>query len=209
LYEKEKAMEEPLTWGQLHALMDELRAMARALLALERNAQSLQPTGLVLTALRRQVPGGTSDEAEINWDEITWPNRKFFFGAMYKAMWRALIDRARGGGSRKRKPRTVQVEEIHLENLARTAEERPEQIEALRIAMGRLREQRADWAELLEHYYFCNYSWADIACVMGVSDSTAKRMGERARLLLYREILKILNEEDVTPGGTHDAVADD
>jgi hypothetical protein len=83
-------MDEPITWDQLHALMDELRAMARALLALEGNARSLhQPTALVLSALRRQVPGGT-DQIEVNWNEITWPNRQYFFGAMYKAMWRAL-----------------------------------------------------------------------------------------------------------------------
>lgn len=88
-------IEEPITWDQLHALMDELRAMARALLAQEGNARSLHPTGLVLTALRRQVPGGTEGRTKVNWDEITWPNRRYFFGAMYQAMWCALLDHAR------------------------------------------------------------------------------------------------------------------
>jgi hypothetical protein len=212
---KEEAMdevEEPITWDQLHALMDELRAMARALLALEGNAQSVQqPTALVLSALRRQVPGGTEDRNEINWDEITWPNRRYFFGAMYQAMWRALLDHARKR-NKKRRLRTIQVEEIHLENLARTADERPEQIEALRIALGRLRERHPDWAELLEHRYFSGYSWEEAARAMGVSEKTARRrmqeVWEQARLLLHHEILKILNEEDITPEGPH-GVADE
>jgi RNA polymerase sigma-70 factor, ECF subfamily len=205
---KEQAMEEPVTWDQVNALMDELRAMARALLALEGNAQSLQqPTALVLTALRRQVPGGTKDRTEVNWDEITWPNRAYFFKAMREAMWRALVDHARKR-KKKRRLRTVQVEEIHLENLARTADEQPEQIEALRIALERLRERHPDWAGLIEHHYLSGYSWEEAARVMGISERTARREGERARLLLHREILKILNEEDITPGGPH-GVADE
>jgi hypothetical protein len=202
-------MEEQITWDQLHALMDELRSMARALLALEGNAQSLQqPTALVLSALRRQIPGGTEGRTEVNWNEITWPNREYFFGAMYRAMWRALRDHARKR-NKKRGLRTVQIEEIHLENLARTAEEQPEQIEALRIALDRLREQRADWAGLIEHHYLSGYSWQEAARVMEVSEKTARRHFERARLLLCREILKILNEEDITLEDPYGAAADE
>jgi hypothetical protein len=301
-------MEEPITWDQLDGLMQELRGMARALLALEGNAQSLQqPTALVLTALRRQVPGGTQDRTEVNWNEITWPNRKYFFGAMYKAMWRALRDHARGhkntgfdlrsvswgdgssvpsrgtnlvilgtanngllhirifdaGGNlitdtdetrlpdapaeaitalkqqlpgllppykpsgaektrllaqarsivsqthNQRWGRSVQIEEIHLENLARSADERPEQIEALYIALDRLRGLNPDWAGLIEHHYLAGYSWEEAGRVMGLSDKTARRHGERARLVLAREICKILNEEDITSGGPHGAAADE
>lgn len=201
-------MDQPITWDQLHALMSELRAMARALLALEGNAQSLhQPTALVLSALRRQVPGGT-DRSEVDWNEVTWPNRRYFFGAMHKAMWRALRDHARKR-NKKRRLRTVQVEEIHLEDLARTAAERPEQIEALRMALEQLREHHPDRAGLIEHHYLSGYSWAEAARVMGVGERTARREGERARLLLYREILKILNEEDIPLEGPYGAAADD
>jgi hypothetical protein len=199
-------MDEPITWDQLHALMDELRAMARALLALEGNARSLQqPTALVMSALKRQVSGGTN-RIEVNWNEITWPNRRYFFGAMKKAMWRALRDHAR---KKKRALRTVQIEEIHLENLARTAEERPEQIEALGVALKRLRQQKPDWAELIEHHYFSGYSWEDAGRFMGIVEKTARLHGAKARLLLHREILKILNEEDITLEGSHGPTADE
>jgi RNA polymerase sigma factor (TIGR02999 family) len=208
---KEQAMEELITWDQLHALMGELRAMARALLALEGNAHSIRPTGLVLSALIRQVPGGTGDRTEVNWDEITWPNRRYFFGAMYQAMRRALWDHARKR-NKKRGLRPVQIEEIHLENLSQTVDERPEQIAALLIALERLREGHPDWAELIEHRYFCGYTWDQAARAMEVSERTARRdwqkNWEQARLLLHHEILKILNEEDMTPGGPH-GVADE
>jgi RNA polymerase sigma factor (TIGR02999 family) len=200
---KEPITEEPITWNQLLALMDELRAIARALLAREGNAQSIQPTALVNSALRRQVPGGTEGGAEVNWGEITWPTRRDFFAAMKTAMKRALCDHARKR-KKKRALRTVQIEEIHLENLAQTADERPEQIEALFMALERLREQHPKGAEIIEHRYFSGYSWEEAARVMGVSERTARRDGERARLLLHDEMLKILNEEDITPGGPHE-----
>lgn len=203
--------EEPITWDQLLTEMDELRAMARALLAWEGNAHSIQPTGLVLSALRRQVPGGTENRSEedrnkINWNEITWPNREYFFGAMRIAMRRALLDHARRR-NKKRDLRTVQIEEIHLQDLARTADERPEQIKALFMALERLRERHPGWAELLEHHYLSSYSWEEAGRVMGVSERQARRDGERARLLLHREILKILNEEDITPEDSHGVAA--
>jgi hypothetical protein len=201
-------MDEPITWDQLHALMGELRTMAQALLRLERNAGSLQqPTALVLSAIRRQVNSGIN-RSEVNWNEITWPNRRYLFRAMYKAMGRALRDHARRR-NKQRRIRTVQIEEIHLENLARTAEERPEQIEALRIALERLREQNSDWAELIEHHYLSRYTWEQTARVMGIGEKTARLHGEQARLLLHREILRILNEEDITVEHSHGADADE
>jgi hypothetical protein len=199
---KEQAMKEPITWEQVPALMDDCRRLARYLLALEGDARSIQPTGLVNSALRRLVPGGTEGGAEVNW-EITWPNRRIFFAAIHQAMRWALLDHARRR-NKKRRLRPVQIEEIHLENLAQTVDERPEQIEALFMALERLRERHSDRAKLIEHHYFSGYSWEEAARVMGVSERTARRDGERVRLLLHDEILTILNEEDITPGGPHE-----
>jgi hypothetical protein len=188
--------------------MGELRAMARNLLRLEGNAHSLHyPTALVLTALRRQVRGGM-DRSEVDWNAITWPNRQYFFGAMYQAMWRALRDHARSR-KKKRQIRTIQIEEIGLKNLPRTAEERPEQIVALRIALKRLREQNSHWAGLIEHHYLSGYTWEEAARVMGRGEKAARLHGEQARLLLHREILKILNEEDIALEHSHGADADE
>lgn len=195
-------IEVPVTWDHVPELMDDLRAMARSLLALEGGGQSLQqPTELVLTALRRQVPGGI-DRNEVDWENVTWRNRAYFFGAAYQAMKRALIDHARRRIT-KRRIQAVQIEEINLENLVQTADERPEQINALWIALGRLRERHPDWADLVEHHYLSGYSWEEAARVMGVSERKARRDGERAKLLLHREITKILNDEDTSPEASH------
>jgi RNA polymerase sigma factor (TIGR02999 family) len=176
--------------------MDELRGMARALLAAEGTAQSLQPTALVLSALRRQAPGGTERRAEVDWDGVTWPNRRYFFAAAYAAMKRALIDHARvRKGKRKNLLRPARIEEIHIENLARTADEHPEQAEALAEALGRLAERHPDWAELVEHGYFAGYTVAEAARAMGISERSAGRMWLQARLLLHDEILRILNAQ--------------
>src|SRR4051812_7907223 len=43
-----QAMAEPVTWDDLHALLEELRALARGLLGLEDSAQSLQMPARVL-----------------------------------------------------------------------------------------------------------------------------------------------------------------
>jgi RNA polymerase sigma factor (TIGR02999 family) len=188
-------MEEPITWDDVHALMEELRARARALLALEKNAQSLQPTALILTALRRQKPAG------VDWNEVTWPDRKYFFGAMYRAMWQALIDHAKKRLSKKY-IRPVQVEQLHLDNLVQTADERPEQLVALRLALKRFRERHPEWAELVEHRYMSGYTVEESARVMGVSERTIRRRWERewerVRLLLFKEVHHILNEEDIS-----------
>ena len=91
-------MEERFTAGQLTTAMVQLRAMARALLALEGNAQSLQPTDLVDSMIIRIAPGG------FDWSEATWPNRSYFLGAARTAMREALIDHARRRNAKKRPP---------------------------------------------------------------------------------------------------------
>jgi RNA polymerase sigma factor (TIGR02999 family) len=187
----------PITWAEVHALMDELRHMATMLLGLEGNAQSLQPTALVLTALRRQKPAGT------DWGEVSWPNRKYFFGAAHEAMRRALIDHARKR-KRKRVLRAVRLEEVRLDDLAQLVQHHPEQVEALTVALARLRERHPDWAEVVEHRYFSGYTLEETACVMEVGERTVRRWWEQARLLLYDEVLRILTDENVEVEDAHE-----
>lgn len=182
---------ENLTWDDVHQVMQELRQIAQRLLTLENNAQSLTPTGLVLTALRRQVP------CERDWQDVTWKDRSYFLGAMYQAMRRALIDHARARNAKKRsRLRTVRVEEIRLDDLAGTAEKHPEHVEALTLALERLRVERPEWAALVEHRYFAGYTIGETARVLGRSEKTVRRWWEQARVLLHDEVLRLLNTED-------------
>lgn len=182
-------MDETFTWDQLDALMEELRVMARTLLSHELNAESIRPSDLIASAIRRMAPAG------LDWGQVTWPNRRYFLGTAYEAMQRALVDHARKRNARRRPPpgRRIQPEEIHLENLVQVAHERPDQFEALQHALERMRAQHPDWVELVNHHYYSGYTWEEIAAVMEISEKSARRWGERALLVLNREILHILN----------------
>ena len=81
-------MEDHLSWDELYPFLEEVKALARGLLRHEHHA-SLQTTALVLSALRRQR------HADQDWQTVTWANRQYFFGALYRAMTRALLDHAR------------------------------------------------------------------------------------------------------------------
>lgn len=182
-------MEERITWEDLalEPFMAELRAMARALLGWEGQAESLQPTALVLTALRRLR------RAEQDWSEVTWQNRHYFFGAMYTAMKRALIDHGRKRMAQKRAVSVVRLEDLQFYDLPRTVEEAPEQVVALVETLEQLEKDHPEWAEVVEHRYFGGLTSQDTARALGVSKATVDRMWGRARVFLYDEILRRLN----------------
>src|SRR5215510_14247250 len=98
-------MEDRLRWDDVVLLLDDVKAMARGVLRRERDA-SLQTTALVLSALRRQR------YADQDWSQVTWPNRQYFFGALYRAMDRVLLDHARSRARRREVP--VRPEELHM-----------------------------------------------------------------------------------------------
>ena len=181
-------MEELITWDDLEPFMAEVRAMARDLLRREWQAESLQITALVQTALRRQRG------AEQDWSEVTWQNRHYFFGAMYTAMKRALIDHGRKRMAKKRTDiSVVRVEDVQLHNLPRTVEEAPEQAIALGEALEQLAKEQPELAQVVEHRYLGGLTIEETARVLGVNVNTVKRRWNRARVLLHDEILRRLN----------------
>lgn len=176
----------PVTWSQLHTLGEELREMARRLLALEGNAQSLQSMDLVQTAFRRMAP------ADLDWDKVTWDSRAHFFGAAREAMRRALIDHARARKANKRPPKPVQPEDLQLEDVVGTAHRHPEQLEALLEALERMQGRYPEWAKLVELRYYLGYTAEEAARFLGMAQRTAGREWERAQYWLYKEVDRIL-----------------
>lgn len=189
-------MTEPISWEQALELMDELRGAARQLLAREAHA-TLSPSQLVWTALRRHWRPG------VELEDLTWDNRRHLFGAMYRAMRCALIDRARArrvalGRGFGQLPEVVAADlRIQRHELGQAADQNPEQLEALIEALERMatRPDQAKWVELLQHHYFSNFTWAEAGRAMDppMSESTVMRIWQRARLVLYDEVLRILN----------------
>jgi RNA polymerase sigma-70 factor, ECF subfamily len=179
-------MEDRLSWDELFPLMTEVKAMACGLLRREHQA-SLQTTGLVLTALRRQRL------ADQDWQSVTWPNRQYFFGAMYRAMTRALLDHARVRARRRELP--VYPEDLQFDDLHQTLVREPALVVALLDALAELRQTQPQWVEAIEHRYYGGLTLEETARMMEVDERTIRRWWDRTRLVLAQKIIQRMHEE--------------
>ena len=165
-------------------LMAEVKALARGLLRREHQA-SLQTTALVLTALRRQRL------ADQDWQSVTWLNRQYFFGAMYRAMTRALLDHARARARRRELP--VGPEDLQFDDLDQTLTREPALLVALLDALAELRQTQPQWVEAIEHRYYGGLTLGETARMMDVDERTIRRWWDRARLVLSQRIIELMN----------------
>jgi DNA-directed RNA polymerase specialized sigma24 family protein len=150
----------------------------------ERQA-SLQTTALVLSALRRQR------SAAQEWEQVTWPNRHYFFGALYRAMERVVLDHARVRARRRESP--VRPEDLPVDDLPQTLGREPAQVVALLEALAALRQTHPQWVTALEHRYYGGLTLEETARMMEVDERTIRRWWDRARLVLAQGILARLN----------------
>jgi RNA polymerase sigma factor (sigma-70 family) len=177
-------MEDRLRWDDVVLLLDEVKTMARGMLHRERDA-SLQTTALVLSALRRQRYAGQ------DWEQVTWPNRQYFFGALYRAMERVILDHARIRARRREIP--IRPEDLQFDDLHQTLEREPAQVVALLEALAALRQTQPQWSEAIEHRYYGGLTLEETARMMAVDERTVRRWWDRARLVLAQDILTRLN----------------
>jgi RNA polymerase sigma factor (sigma-70 family) len=179
-------MEDRISWDDVYPLMAEVKALARGLLRQEYQA-SLQTTALVLTALRRQRLVGQ------DWGQVTWANRQYFFGAIYRAMERALLDQARVRARRRESP--VRPEDLQVDNLHQAMAREPAQVVALLEALAELRQVQPQWVEAIEHRFYSELTLEETARMMGVDERTIRRWWDRARSLLAQRIIDRMNAE--------------
>ena len=179
-------MDTALSWDEIWPFLEEGKALARGLLRRERLA-SLHTTALVLSALRRQRP------ADQDWQTVTWANRQYFFGALYRAMERALLDHARARARRREIP--VRPEDLEVDDLRHAMEREPAQVVALLDALAELKQQQPQWAEALEHWFYGGLTLEETARMMAVDERTIRRWWDRARPMLAHRILQLLNAE--------------
>jgi RNA polymerase sigma factor (TIGR02999 family) len=182
-------MSEKFEWKDVYDAMADLRAMADKLLADESNARSLQPTALVLTALRRQKPEG------LDWSDVSWETREYFFGAMRQAMKRALIDHARKRNAKKRKGiRTTSYDVSQIEDLPKLADEQPEVYIALEHAIEELKTTQPEWVLVFVYRYYNGLTIEQVAGLMKKSEKTIRNWSNRIRVLLREAIERKLTE---------------
>ena len=188
-------MEDRISWDEVYPLMAEVKALARRLLRQEHQA-SLQTTALVLTALRRQRL------VDQDWSQVTWANRQYFFGALYRAMGRALLDHARVRARRREIP--VRPEDLQLNALPEAMAREPAQVVALLDTLAELRQAQPQWVEALEHRFYGELTLEETARMMAVDERTIRRWWDRARTVLAQRIIERMNA-DIGGEGTHES----
>jgi RNA polymerase sigma factor (TIGR02999 family) len=183
------AKSEIITVHDLKNLIGELRSMARRLLLTESDPQSLTPTALAMSALRR------AKVSDMDWEDMRWENRRHFFGVISMTMGHALIDHARRARAKGRDQLAYVVwDDRVLQNLSAEAEERPALMIILDEALAILRASNAALAEVLDQFYYAGFTVPEIARFSAVSEKTVDRELKKARILLKKIIDKLLGD---------------
>ncbi len=164
----------------LPLVYEELRKLAAAKMAAERDDHTLQATALVHEAFLRLVGSNHADE---------WSSRGHFFAAAAEAMRRILVDYARNA---KRLKRGGDAQRISLDAVEQFWKPQYGDILDLNEALIGLEEESPEAAELVKLRCFAGQTQADAAALMGVTTRTADRWWAYARAWLY----KALNTHD-------------
>lgn len=169
-----------LAWTEVYG---EVRSIAAAALNRESSAETifgdLHPTGIVHEIFLRI--GRTPPRA--------WDSRRHFFGSVSQACEQVLIDLARTrkaqkrGGGRTPVPLTFVAGELADTSHARSAAEY-----GLPAALDRLARDHPRAAEVARLRYMLGLSTAEVAKILGVSDSTIEKDWIFARAWLRREL---------------------
>ena len=165
----------------LPLVYDELRKLAAAKMARESAGQTLQPTALVHEAWLRL--GGDA--------QPQWKNRAQFFAAASEGMRRILIENARRRRAIRHGGELQKVSASATGFELANPELDDEELLRLNEALDRLTEHDARKAELVKHHYIVGLEFDEVAAVMGISVSTAKRDWAYARAWLFGEMKKL------------------
>ena len=163
------------TRAVLPLVYDELRRLARNLMAKTPPGNTLQPTALVHEAYVRLVRN----------EDPGWNSRGHFFAAAAEAMRRILVEQARrksrqkhGGGMKR-----VNVEDVDL-----PIDVAAEDILAIDEALGRLEATDKRKADVVKLRYFAGLTIEETARALGISEPTVERDWRFARALLYDQL---------------------
>ena len=159
----------------LAVVYDELRKLARAKMARERQGHTLQATALV-------------HEAWMSLDENSqsnWENRRHFFGAAAEAMRRILVDHARKREAAKRGSGAEKVE--LLESVIETNVPSDELL-AVHEVLEELEQEDSQTAELVKMRYFIGLTMQEAADALGLKKRTAEGIWEFGRTWLSHRL---------------------
>jgi RNA polymerase sigma factor (TIGR02999 family) len=160
------------------AVHDELKRIAAGYMRRERRDHTLQVTGLVNEAYLRLIEQR----------DVTWQDRRHFYGIAARCMRRVLVDYARQRGADKRGgDRTfVALDEATAIPLQVRGVD-PVAVDDALDALAALDERQA---QIVELRYFGGLTIAETAEQLGISIATVKRDWESARVWLTSQLAK-------------------
>ena len=131
---------------------------------------------------------GTSTVVHEAWlDIVQRPTLEFdqpgrFLAYAARTMRGLVIDRVRARSAQKRGGGLFITS---LDTQASEQASRPENLEGISEALDELAALAPDLAEVVDLKFFCGFTLAEVARMQGVSERTAQRKWEKARLLLF------------------------
>ncbi len=159
---------------RLHAVLrlayDEMRVMAGGHLRRERPGHSWQRTVLANEACIRLIKSGTS-----------FKNRRHFFGAASRAMRQVLLDHARRRNAQRR---GRGWQRIDLQTAEEIGFEYASDLLDFDAVLSRLEKANPTLSQIVELRVFGGLSFREIAEMLGIGESTARRRCERAKYWL-------------------------
>jgi RNA polymerase sigma factor (TIGR02999 family) len=150
---------------------EELRAIARRLLAADSAAQLLQPTELANEAALRML----------RLERIDWKDHVHFLAVAATVMRQALLDEVRKARALKRSAPTLAT---RWPDSAREVID----LEALDDALRKLQAISPERARVVELRFFAGLTVEEIAQTQGISDRTVKRQWRAARAWLLARL---------------------
>jgi len=117
----------------------------------------------------------------------TFPDRARFLAYASRAMRGLLIDYVRSRRAQKRGA-AFEITSLPTELPQGTAAD--EQLEGIGEALEVLGADEPRLAQIVDMKFFCGFSFAEIAGLLGISERTAQRDWDKARILLRRYLLE-------------------
>lgn len=158
----------------LPLVYDDLRRLARAYFANEKQEHTLQATALVHEAYIRLV----------NWENVSWQNRAHFFAVAADVMRKILIDHARRKNAQKREG----GQKILIDEAVSFSSEKELDLLKLDEALQALEKLDKRQARIVELRFFGGLSIEETAYVLKVSETTVKRDWTFAKAWFQREL---------------------
>ncbi len=158
----------------LSLVYDDLRRLAHAYFANEKQEHTLQATALVHEAYIRLV----------NWENVSWQNRAHFFAVAADVMRKILIDHARRKNAQKRDS----GQKILLDDAISFSNNAELDLVKLDEALQALEKLDQRQAKIVELRFFGGLSIEETAYVLKISETTVKREWTFAKAWFQREL---------------------